>query len=527
MSDISITISADPTKAIDGIKQTEQAAKGLQDASNRMAQQSDAAATNAMNQVITVSNQARQSLEQASGAVASVGSEIKTAAGEAAKVSGAFGEAVPVVGKLGSAIAAAVTGPLGAITATVGLAIAAIKKMIADVEDRLAVMRASAGSQANSAYDRLMQSRDKYAADLRTVEQVKEIDAIAQKTALTAQQLAQFRQLASQVGIDESYVTFRGIRGDALQRAEHSLNQQRTFWRDQEYTDFLTASGRELGMSIQESNLSDAWKQKLKGRGVLDLADTIIAQANRGSGSTMDEYKSWQDLASIARRIVEVREMHNRNDLGDRSQAEINSAIVEGIKAATAQDTASSGAGAGSSGSPKPGTLAWAKEQDRIAQQEAEAQQRREDAGAKLTAKLEQEVQIQQMIVDGKAREADILRQRISVEAALGRKLTSAEEASIEQLAGTLYDLRHPQDPLLAPEPNAPQSVARSRGHLQSYTMPLDRLQRIGANVANPVASAEKVTMDRQLSVQESIRDTCRQILAGTGSSNSNTLVFP
>ena len=211
-----------------------------------------------------------------------------------------------------------------------------------------------------------------------------------------------------------------------------------------------------------------------------------------------------------------------------RSQAELNAAALASITGAHQQQPESGAAGAG--GAPKPGTWAWQKEQDKKAMAAMEAERKEQEhrtaAAAGLTEKLEQEIQIQQLINDGRSREADILRQRISLESALGRQLTSAEQASIEQLAGTLYDLRHPQDPDLAPvDPNAPQSAARSRARTQAVTVPLDRYQRIGGNVTNPATSPEKFTLDRQLTVQEEIRNMLRSDLST--SRQTGGAIFP
>lgn len=518
-SDISITITSDPTQAINGIDKVKKAADDLSASSKKVAESSAADNSQAINQVLSVSNQAKQAISQTGTAVGAVSTGIKEAATEASKVTGAFGQAVPVIGRIGSAISSAITGPVGAISAAIGVAIAGIQKMLADAEDRINRMKLSAGARANAAQDNILAGQKQYQQDLQTLDQVKAINAIAEKSALTANELAQFRALASQIGIDENYVGARGIRGDALQRAEHTLKQQRRHYSDQEYGDYVDAMTKQLSAAIQQSGLSDATKKRLAGQSALSLADTITSNARRGTGWTTEEFQAWQELYSIVKPFNEIRSQHNLDAMGGRTQAEINAAAVASITGAHEQPSA--GGTGGGAASPKPGTLAWQKEQDRKAQAAADAeakeQQRRTAAAANLTDKLQQEIEIQQLINDGRQREADILRQRISLESALGRQLTSAEQASIEQLAGTLYDLRHPQEPSLAPmDPGAPASAARARTRQQAASVPVDRLQRIGANITSPATSPEKITLDRQLSVQEDIRNMLRQSASQT-----------
>lgn len=528
MPDISITITSDPTQAVTDINKVKKAADDLATTSKKVAESSAADNSQAVNQVLTVSRQAQQAVSQTGTAVGAVSTGIKQAASDASKMAGAFGSAVPVVGRLGSAIASAITGPIGAISAAIGLAIAAVNKMMADAEARIERIKLSAGAQTNSAYDKLMQGRTQYAQDLQTLDQVKQIQSVARQSALSATELAEFRRLAAQLGIEERYVGARGIRSGQIEDAERTLNQQRRFYADQDYQDYLNAMGKQLKAAIESSDLDSITKKKLAGQGVLSLAETITSRAQSGSGWTVDEYKAWQDLYAMVKPLNEVRASYNRDAMLGRSQAELNAAALASITGAHQQQPESGAAGAG--GAPKPGTWAWQKEQDKKAMAAMEAerkeQERRTAAAAGLTEKLEQEIQIQQLINDGRSREADILRQRISLESALGRQLTSAEQASIEQLAGTLYDLRHPQDPDLAPaDPNAPQSAARSRARTQAVTVPLDRYQRIGGNVTNPATSPEKFTLDRQLTVQEEIRNMLRSDLST--SRQTGGAIFP
>lgn len=520
MSDISITITSDPTQAVNDINKVKKAADDLSVSSKKVAESSAADNTQAINQVLTVSRQAQQAVSQTGTAVGAVSTGIKQAANDAAKVSGAFGQAVPVIGRLGSAIASAITGPIGAISAAIGLAIAGIQKMIADAEDRVNRLKMSAGTQANSAYDKLMQGRTQYAEDLKTLEQIKQIQAVASQSALSASELAQFRQLAAQLGIEERYVGERGIRSGKIAEAEKSLNHYRAFYADQDYTEYLNAAYTDLQKRIDASKINDEMKTPLKRMSLFEAVDAISSRARRGAGNDLDEYKAYQELYPVVKQIAEVRASYARDSMLGRSQADLNAAAVASITGAHAKP-ASGSDGSGKTEAPV-GSWAWQQEQDKKAMAAAEAerkeQERRNAAAAGLTEKLQQEIEIQTMINDGRQREADILRQRISLESALGRQLTSAEQASIEQLAGTLYDLRHPQEPDLAPaDPGAPESPARARTRARTQAaLPLDRLQRLGANVTNAVSSPEKLTLDRQLSVQEDIRNILRQSASQT-----------
>ena len=508
MADISITITSDPTQAVNNINKVKKAAEDLSASSKKVAESTAADNTQAINQVLTVSRQAQQAVSQTGTAVGAVSTGIKQAANDAAKVSGAFGAAVPVIGRLGSAIASAITGPIGAVSAAIGLAIAGIQKMIADAEDRVNRLKMSASTQASSAYDRLMQGRTQYAQDLQTLEQVKQIQAVASKQALSTAELAEFRRLAAQIGIEERYVGARGIRSGQISQAERTLNQQRDFYSQQDYRAYVDAFQKSLLVQIGDSNLSAEIKDKLLGMSNADRVNTITQAAQLGQGGSTAEYKAWQDLYGQVKQYNEVVASFTRDPRLGRSQADLNAAAVASITGAHARP-ASGSDGSGKT-EPPVGSWAWQQEQDKRAMAAAEAerkeQERRNAAGANLTEKLQQEIEIQSMINNGRQREADILRQRISLESALGRQLTTAEQASIEQLAGTLYDLRHPQDPNLAPmDPGAPESTARARSRTQAASVPLNNLQRIGANIRTPAASPEKMVMDKQLSVQENI----------------------
>lgn len=514
MADISITITSDPTQAVNDINKVKKAAEDLSASSKKVAESSAADNTQAVNQVLTVSRQAQQAVSQTGTAVSAVSSGIKQAAGDASKVAGAFGSAVPVVGRLGSAIASAITGPIGAISAAIGLAIAGIQKMIADAEDRVNRLKMSASTQASSAYDRLMQGRTQYAEDLKTLEQVRAINAVAQESALSASELAKFRQLAAQIGINERYVGASGIRDGKIAEAAHTLNQQRDFYSQQDYRAYVDAFQKSLLVQIGDSNLSAEIKDKLLGMSNADRVNTITQAARLGQGGSVDEYKAWQDLYGQVKQYNEVVASFSRDARLGRSQADLNAAAVASITNAHQPQPESGSVGSG--GEPVPGTLAWQKKQDQLAleeeKQRKKALEQAEDRGEQLTANLDKEIEIQKLINDGKMKEAYLLRQRLTYEAALGEALNEEKAAAFEAKAAELYDLQHPSDPSLSPADTAASaaSTAQRTARRMSGTVPLDRYQRIGGNVTNPATSPEKFTLDRQLTVQEEIRNILR-----------------
>jgi hypothetical protein len=351
-----------------------------------------------------------------------------------------------------------------------------------------------------------MKGRADYAAQLQVLAQVREINKLAQGSALSADELAEFRQLASQIGIAERDVGARGIRSGKIAEAERTLKQQRRFYSDQEYQNYVREFTAQLRTAIFDSKgLNDETKNSILKGTIWDTVEAITSRARNGSGWNLDEFRAYQDLYGIVKQFNQVNESYNLDAMLGRSQAEINTAAVDAIRNRYAKDTAAqAAAGSGASGAPA-GSLAAANEQAK-----------REASGQKLIQGIEREIEIQKLINDGKQREAFILQNRLSIEAAYGRELYAAEYADLERRAGLLYDLRHPEEPDLAPEPGAVETPERTRAR-QVYAMPLDRLQRIGANTARAVTTPEKLVLDKSLSVQEQIRN----ILAGIVTSNA------
>ena len=503
-NDISITISANPQQAVQSIELVNKEAKKLSETEKQVNQSAMSDTSNTVNQVLSVGRAARREFEQTGTAVGGISTGIRTAASEAGKVAGAFGKSIPVIGQLGSAIASALTGPIGAISAAIGLAIAGIQRLIADAEARVERLKLSAAAKTGSAYDALMKGRSDYAAQLQVLAQVREINKLAQGSALSADELAEFRQLASQIGIAERDVGARGIRSGKIAEAERTLKQQRRFYSDKEYQDYLDFAYESLQKEIAGSSLASETKDTLKRKSLFEAVDWITANARRSGGNNLDEFKAYQSLYGTAKQINDVRSSYNLDAMLGRSQAEINTAAVDAIRNRYAKDAAKAAAGSGVSGAPA-GSLAAANEQAK-----------REASGQKLLQGIEREIEIQKLINDGKQREAFILQNRLSIEAAYGRELYAAEYADLERRAGLLYDLRHPEEPDLAPEPGAVETPERTRAR-QVYAMPLDRLQRIGANTARAVTTPEKLVLDKSLSVQEQIRN----ILAGIVTSNA------
>ena len=116
---------------------------------------------------------------------------------------------------------------------------------------------------------------------------------------------------------------------------------------------------------------------------------------------------------------------------------------------------------------------------------------------------LEKEIAIQELFTQGKAREAYLLRQRMDMEERLGEKLSEAQIANLNALSGRLYDLQHPAEAALETTPESTLGPGQAAQRQAASGLRLDRLQRIGANVTVPVSSPEKVTLDKQLNVQE------------------------
>lgn len=517
MSDISITITADPQQALDGINKVKQAGVELAETAKKAQAAADAAATDAMNGVGNVSREAARAVGQTGDAVSAVGSGLKTAANEAAKVSGAFGKAVPVVNQLGSAISTAITGPVGMISAAVGLALAQISKKIAEYKSMLDAMKASAGAQAGAAYDRLMQGRQDYAAQLQTLSQVREINALAQTTKLTADQLAQFRQLAGQIGIDARDVTASGIKSGKLSGAVKVIKQQRSHYATQEYDDYLAALGEQLRREITASGLNEAQKKTLLGQSLFGAADSITSRALRGAGSNMEEYKAYQDLYAIVKPLAEVRASYNRDKMLGQDQAALNAAVVDGIRKSAEKS-------AGEAGSGKTAGPTW-RDMDKqlIAEEEARKKAAADlaDREQKLLQDLDRQIEQQELIAAGDERRAFIRQRILQAEDSLGQ-LSEAQVSAIEERAGRLYDLMHPASP--EPLPGSPEEAAaapvarvRAARTRAAWTMPLDSLQRIGANMAvriAPAVSPERAVMNEQLAVQRSIDSKLTAIAA-------------
>jgi hypothetical protein len=236
-----------------------------------------------------------------------------------------------------------------------------------------------------------------------------------------------------------------------------------------------------------------------------------------GKPSTDQERKAYEELYSILKPLAEVRKTYNVDPMLGRNQAAVNEelfkSIQEGVK--ERQDAQKSGS--------TSGTYTW-RDMDRDAlaaeKRRLEEEKRRTDAGAALLTRMDQEIQIQELINQGKKKEAEQLQARFRMEDALDRELTEAERASTDALSGRLYDMRNPAEPDLT----APAAAAR-RAPQREYTLPLDRLQRIGANVLNPVGTQqENMKLDRQISIQEEIRNILR---GEVGKPNNSGAFFP
>ena len=516
MSDISITVTADPQQALQGLEQIRKEADKLAGSQRKVQEASDAAATDAMNSVSSVSREVAASIAQTGDALSAVSGGIRMATNEAGKVAGAFGKSIPVIGQLGSAIAQAITGPVGMVSAAVGAAIAGITKMIRDVEERLELIRTRAAGKTSAAYDTLMQGRRDYADQLAVLAQVREINRYAEQNGLTADQLAQFRQLAGQIGIADKDILRNGIKTGKLGEAAKSIRQQREFYAEQEYQDYVRSFGASLFDSIMSSGLSDSDKNRLGGMTTEERVKKIMLAARTGNGGTLEEYRAWQELAGQVNRYNEVTASYSRDKLLGRDRSVLNDVIADTFRGAA--DEAAKG-GAGSSGPAPVGSWAWQQEQDKIAQKQLDQEQKRADRVDRLIESMDRQIRYNELIADGKEKEAFLLKNRLQVEDANGEKLTEAQIAEIDARSERLYALQHPESPELAPEEPivAETAAGRTRGAArQQYARRLDRLQAIGANLRNPAATPEKLVMDKQLAVQENIWNLLRQSASQT-----------
>ena len=544
MADISITITADPNQAIQGINEVKKASKGLVDTTNEV---NKALESNS----ISVSRQAETSATKVISVAGEIGNAIKGITTDATKISGALGTSIPAVGKLGSAIQSVAKGPLGLLVAGVTSVVAIINKMLDEVEARTTRLQAAAAGKTSRAFDALMEGRKEYAEQLKILDQVKQINALARESGLSTNELASFRRLASQIGISERDVKARGINPDVMGRAEAQMQHYRSFYSQEEYNNYINSLTDQFKMAIDKANISDKAKKELRGMSIFSAADVLSRRSRPeygspirdvpdvisnslhsvtsplgklglpvlGTPSTDEERKAYEELYNILKPLEEVRKSYNADPMLGRTQEAINDELFRDIQAGVRerQDRTGTGLGGGR------GTYTW-RDMDRdalaVAQKELEERERRTAAGEAITAGVKQEIEIQGLINDGKKREAAILKDVIRMEDALGRSLTAQEKENIEGLSGHLYDLRN-IEPMKEPTP------IKIRG--QEYSMPLDRLQRIGANVSTPVASAEKMALDKQVSLQQNILDVLKGNLPGLNlaASSRDGMRFP
>lgn len=523
MADISITITADPSQAVQGLEQVDQAAKAVAESAKKVQSATDAASTDAINSVSTVSREMAQTISQTGSALDTVSGGIKAATSEAGKVAGAFGKSIPVIGQIGSAISQAITGPIGAVSAAVGIAIAGIRHMIQQVQDELELMQRRAEGRTNNAYDALMQGRKDYADQLQVLAQVREINRYAEQNKLTTDQLAQFRQLAGQIGIAERDVGDRGIREGKLSAAARSLRQQRERYAAEEYRNYTTSFDVQLLDAVMKSGLSIDTRNKLGSMNTAERVRTITQAAKLGQGADLGEYKAWQDLYGMVKQYGDVVSSYGRDALLGRDQATLNGIIADNFQKAASARAAADNRSGGSASPALEGSWAWQQEQDKIMQKTLDEERARQERGEKLLSGLDRQIRFQELIAEGKEKEAFILRNRLQLEDTVG-SLTAAQIAAVEERASRLYDLQHPVAPELAPEAASAPARTRTRTQ-QQWNLPLDRLQQIGANVRNPAANPDRVVWDRQLSVQENIYHLLQTSLSA--SRQIGGLMFP
>lgn len=496
-SDISITITADPNQAVKDIQKVVTAEKEL----GKAAKEANAAASDASGGISRMADGAARSLGKTRTASVDLSRDLKKAGRDAAGIASAFGESIPIVGKLGSAISAVIAGPLGIISAAIAAAGMAIQKIMAEAEARVARLKASAEARSSAAYDRLMQGRADYRAQLDTLAQVRELNELAKKSGLTANEQAALRGLSGQLGIDSRYISARGVNPYELDRAEKRLQSSREYNARIEWDDYEREFTSSLKYAIKESGLDKYWKNDLANKSFVEQMELISGFAESGLGASAENIKAFQDLAGMVRQYEQVRQSYQTDAMLGRTQAQLNAEALSGVK---------SGVQGRLDAEAEAQRLADRIEKERRAQldaierankEESDAAAERRKAYAKQIRGLEKELQIQSLNAEGRQREAYLLRQRLEAEDRFGGPLSEAMAANLDALSGRLYDLQHPEsaaDPLLAPAP------ASGRPHAAN-ALRLDRLQRIGANVTNPVASPEKLTLDKSLAVQQSI----------------------
>jgi len=522
MSDISITITADPNQAVQAIDTVKKKTVELSVEAKKVAQETSGAGAGASQQVLTATEVTNALMSKTITQAGDLGGEVRTIAKAASSVSGAFGESIPVIGKLGGSLQAVLTGPIGAITAAVTGAIMLLKKMADSIQELREKSANIANATAKAALDDLNKGREEYKQQLELVKQIRQISEQAKTTPLSQAEMKQLSEMAVRARISPAAVTSSGIDTSVIDQAAQQIDLDRSTQARDEYYDYMNKIDKLLIKSINDSKLNDTAKKNLLSLGAYDKFLQLENAVRTGAGTDTKEQAEYTRLFDLIKPLGEVRETYRIDPLLGRNQAELDRARAEEITSGIndRQRVEDENKRAAEAAEREAQAIADAAEREKEAA-EREAQ-RRAEAGDKIIKGLENQAAIQELINSDKKREAFILQQRLNMESALGRTLTEADAARIEAAAGALYDLRNPaatEEPSLVPPP--------SRRTEFTYNMPLDRLQRIGANVANPVASAEKITMDRQLTVQESIRDTCRQIQAGLGSNRSNTLVFP
>lgn len=503
MSDISITITADPTQAVNGIKEVSKSADDMAKSVRRSNQEATQGGSSAVGQVLSVSQQAQSSVGQTISAVGNLSGSVKKLGRDASAISGALGESVPVIGRIGSALAAVMTGPVGLISAAIAAAGAAIQKIIADAEARVARLRASVDARSSAAYDQLVEGRKEYQAALDTLAKVRELNALAKQSPLQADELAAFRSLAGQIGIREKDVTASGINPYRLQEAEQRLASDRASAAKADMQQYTAAFKKQLAAAIESSDLSEGFKRSLSGMKLSEQIQYLQQASASGIGLNAGDVKAFSDLYKMTAQYTEARDAYRRDPLLGRDRSDLNAEAVDLVRSGV------SGRVQDAEDRKRMREKIYAAANAEAAAIEAAAKKEQDDidekekAAARLNQGLERQIEIQQLINEGKQKEAFVLQNRMRIEDAYGRALTEAEAAENERLAATLYDLQHPASP--SPEPDGAPRASSARQAAASVRY--DRLQRIGANVSSAAVSPEKLVMDKQLTVQEQIRN--------------------
>jgi len=540
-----------------------------------VAQNAGQSGANAVSQVLTVTNQAQRSVNATMGSLGGLSNDIREVARAATSVSGALGQSIPVIGKIGIALQSVISGPIGIITAIITATIAKIRSMILEAEEIKRTMGAREETQADTARQELERGRREFAQQMDLVKQVRELSGLASASGLDKSEVAQLRRLAEQIGIDRKDVSASGVKESAIDKAVEKLTHDREGRAAAEYQDYINKLDIALNTAIDQADLNEWGKSSLKSEDVFGKLEKLQLRVRSGMGLNTTEQAEYKRLLDIVQPLEAIAEAYKADPLYGRSQEERVRADIAAIKDGVKTRDDEQSARAATQRTMEERTRrelavfeklnneiqiqelinSNKKREAYILQQRIDAESRigheldplslrnLEAAAGKLydmrnpaqassgrspeldaaEKRLRDEIAVQELQAKGLTREAEILRQRLALESYIGEKLDKDEASRFEELVGKLFDLRNPAQEQAA---NAFSMEDSARRAAEAYRTPLDRLQQIGANVTQPALSRDSNTLNRQLTVQESILTSVRN-LATSQFTSSNSLRFP